>query len=306
MTTEADSTPRWIDFRVRPPFGSFVPSFYRFPGPLPPKSPGDPPLPAIMRQVFRDPLPSRDERSFELFLQDMDEAGVAIAVVTGRQDPATLPNEAAPEDGVLNSDVVEIVKSHPERFAGIGGVDTSDPGVALEALHGIREAGLIGVALDNGQARPPRPNDDPALDPIYDHCEREGLLVSLNGSFVLAPDLAYIDPVQVQRVALRFPGLQILVAHACWPWVTAMCAVALQCPNVHLMPDLYPGLPGQEGYFEAMRFGIEDQLLFATSYPAMSLQAAADVVKDLASEGDLDFHERMFANAARLIGRKVS
>lgn len=297
---------RWIDFRARPPFKSFVPSFYRFPSPLPPKAPGQPPLPAIMYQVFRDPLPSRDERSFDLFLQDMDEAQVAIAVITGRQDPATLPAEAAPEDGVLNADVVELVRSHPDRFSGIGGVDTSNPDAALEAIQGFKEQGFVGVALDNGQCKPPRTNDDPALDPIYDYCEREGLLVSMNGSFVLAPDLSYIDPVQVQRVALRFGGLKILVAHACWPWVVPMCAVALQCPNVHLMPDLYPGLPGQEGYFEAMHFGIEDQMLFATSYPAMSLQSAAEVVKGLEPAGDSGFHERLFANAARLLGREIA
>ena len=161
---------------------------------------------------------------------------------------------------------------------------------------------MVGVALDNGQCSPPRRNDDGALDGIYDYCDQEGMLVSLNGSFVLAPDLSYIEPVQVQRVALRFPSLKILVAHACWPWVLPMCAVALQCPNVHLMPDLYPGLPGQEGYFEAMRFGVEDQMLFATSYPAMSLQSASDVVRGLAPADDSQFHERMYANAARLLG----
>ncbi|MBW1883980.1 MAG: amidohydrolase family protein [Deltaproteobacteria bacterium] len=297
---------RWIDFRVRPPFKSFVPSFYRFTGPLPPKAPDQPPMPAIMRSVFRDPLPSRDERSFDLFLRDMQEAHVAIAVVTGRQDPATLAAEASPEDGVLNADVVDLVRTDPDRFVGIGGVDTTDPRAALEAIRGFKDLGLIGVALDNGQCSPPRANDDGALDPIYEYCDREGMLLSLNGSFVLAPDLSYIEPVQIQRVALRFPGLKILVAHACWPWVTPMCAVALQCPNVHLMPDLYPGLPGQEGYFEAMRFGIEDQMLFATSYPAMSLQSAAEVVRGLAPPDDREFHERMFANAARLIGRDVT
>jgi len=132
---------RWIDFRVRPPYESFVPSFYRFQGPLPPAAPGEPRMPAIMRQVFRDPLPSRDEKSFDLFLKDMDEARVAIAVVTGRQDPATLPAGAAPEDGVANHDVAELVRSRPDRFVGIGGVDTSNPERALETIRGLADQG---------------------------------------------------------------------------------------------------------------------------------------------------------------------
>jgi predicted TIM-barrel fold metal-dependent hydrolase len=282
---KADEIPL-IDFRVRPPYESFVPSFFRFGYPLD-ESLG---LPAIVRLCFQDSVPSRDQKSFDLFLEEMDEAGVVLAVVTGRE-------------GVDNAHVAELASGYPDRFAGFGGVDTSDVEKALREIAGFRKLGFVGAALDNGMASPPRHNDDPELDAIYELCRVEGLLVSMNGSFLLAPDLSYVDPLRIQRVALKFPDLKIIVAHGCWPWVTQVCAVALMCPNVYVMPDLYPHMPEQEGYFEAVRAGLEGQLLYGSSYPAMSLPASARVIRSVDFGLAKDAHRRMFESAATLLGR---
>ena len=278
-----------IDFRVRPPYKSFVPNFFTFGYPLD-KDLG---LPAIVRLCFRDPVPSRDEKSFELFLEEMDEAGVVFAVVTGRA-------------GVENAHVAELIGEHPERFAGFGGVDTSEIPTALRGIAGFRKQGFVGVALDNAMANPARHNDDPALDDVYALCREEDLLVSLNGSFLLSPDLSYVDPIRIQHVALKYPELRIIVAHGCWPWVTQICAVALMCPNVYLMPDLYPHMPEQEGFFDAVRAGLEGQVLYGSSYPAMSLPASARVIRAVDFSPAEDAQRRMFESAAALLGRDPS
>lgn len=275
-----------IDFRVRPPFESFVPNFFNLKHPLD-ESSG---LPAIVRLCFKDPVPSRDEKSFGLFIEEMDEAGVVFAVVTARA-------------GVDNADVARLVAEHPNRFAGFGGVDTSDIPAALRQIAGFRKLGFVGVALDNGMAKPPLHNDDPALDAVYALCRKEGLLVSLNGSFLLSPDLSFVDPVRIQRVALKYPDLKIIVAHGCWPWVTQICAVALMCPNVYIMPDLYPHMPEQEGFFDAVRAGLEGQLLYGSSYPAMSLPASARVMRGVDFSPAKTAHRTMFESAAKLLGR---
>ncbi len=182
-------------------------------------------------------------------------------------------------------------------------MDTGDLDSALRDIAGFREQGFVGVALDNAMATPPRHNDVPELDAVYELCCREGLLVSLNGSFLLSPDLTYIDPVRIQHVALKYPELSIIVAHGCWPWVTQICAVALMCPNVYLMPDLYPDMPEQDGFFSAVRAGLEGQLLYGSSYPAMSLPASAAVIRNVnfdPAEGAL---RRMFESAATLLGQ---
>lgn len=279
-----------IDFRIRPPYESFVPNFFTFGHPLD-ESLG---LPAIVRLCFRDPVPSRDGKSFDLFLEEMDEAGVVFAVVTGRA-------------GVENADVAALVANYPTRFAGFGSVDTSNLDSALRDIAGFRDHGFVGVALDNALSNamgtPPRHNDDPELSAVYELCQKEGLLVSLNGSFLLSPDLTYIDPVRIQHVALRYPELPIIVAHGCWPWVTQICAVALMCPNVYVMPDLYPHMPEQDGYFAAVRAGLEGQLLYGSSYPAMSLPASADVIRAVDFAPADDALRLMFESAAKLLGQ---
>ena len=116
-------------------------------------------------------------------------------------------------------------------------------------------------------------------------------------------DLSFIDPVRIQRVALEFPDLRIIVAHGCWPWVTQVCAVALMCPNVYVMPDLYPHMPEQEGFFEAVRAGLEGQLLYGSSYPAMSLPASARVIRSVDFSPARGALREMFESAAALLGR---
>ena len=104
-------------------------------------------------------------------------------------------------------------------------------------------------------------------------------------------------------MALAHPELRIIVAHGCWPWVTQICAVALMCPNVYVMPDLYPHMPEQEGFFDAVRAGLEGQLLYGSSYPAMSLPASARVIRGVDFSPASGALEGMFESAATLLGR---
>ena len=71
-----------IDFRVRPPFKSFCKlNIYgaRDPNPDPVTAPG----------VWLDvpPFRSFDDRSIERFIEEMDEAGIDVAVAMGRNSP---------------------------------------------------------------------------------------------------------------------------------------------------------------------------------------------------------------------------
>ena len=42
----------------------------------------------------------------------------------------------------------------------------------------------------------------------------------ITSSHVIGPDMSYATPEHIQRVALDFPQLTIVVGHACWPWTT--------------------------------------------------------------------------------------
>lgn len=58
---------------------------------------------------------------------EMDDAGVTLGVMTGRQSPGM---------GVSNDDLMDIVREQPGRFVGIAGVDGSDPLPPGNRAHG--------------------------------------------------------------------------------------------------------------------------------------------------------------------------
>src|SRR5262245_6201857 len=99
---------------------------------------------------------SFDELSMDAFMQEMDEAGIDVAVVVGRTAPA-------PFNGVDNSDVVSLVEGFPDRFVGFGSVDVSDPSVAINEIQALAKSGFRGIAFDNPWAVPPLYDDDSRL-----------------------------------------------------------------------------------------------------------------------------------------------
>src|SRR5215469_8781800 len=108
-----------IDFRVRPPFGSFTRTHLYGKRDLATDPVGTNGL--MMNMPY---YRSFEELSMDAFMQEMDEAGIDVAVVVGRTAPP-------PFNGVDNTDVAALVERYPERFVGIGSVDVSDPSAAV-------------------------------------------------------------------------------------------------------------------------------------------------------------------------------
>ena len=142
----------------------------------------------------------------------------------------------------------------------------------------IEDLKLDGIALDPGWLNPPRRVNDPAFYPVYAYCEATGVPVSVSMSINSGPDLSYCDPTALQRVAMDFGTLRLVVSHASWPMLTPMLAVAAKLSNVWLIPDLYmntPGLPGRSDLVEAARHPILfKKIIFGTAYPSQSLEAS--------------------------------
>lgn len=69
-----------IDFRVRPPYKSFMH------GILYEKQPEHPdPLSQIWSDIDKDPAVSAQEHSFKLFIEEMEASGISRAVIMGRK-----------------------------------------------------------------------------------------------------------------------------------------------------------------------------------------------------------------------------
>src|ERR1700730_6678591 len=114
-----------IDFRVRPPYKSFLDSWiFRARDPKPD------PVTISPLHIGLERYRSFEERSMSAFIDEMDEAGIDKAVVMGRQ--------SAPAYGAVpNSEVAELVNEYSDRFIGFGAVNGSDVAAALNVLHCI-------------------------------------------------------------------------------------------------------------------------------------------------------------------------
>jgi uncharacterized protein len=254
-----------IDFRVQPPHRSLTSlHFFR-------------PRPEVEDPVHGNPFahdretpPSFEQRSMGLFLEEMDAAGIAHAVIVGQR--------AAPRWGnAENDDIAEVVGAHPGRFTGFGGVDPAVGNPLGEARHCIEELGLLGISLVTGWSEPSVHDDDFRLMPMYAWCAERGVPVVITSSHFIGPDMMHAHPVHIQRVALAFPDLPIIVGHAGWPWTAAAVSLAMRCTNVYLMPEFYmylPSMPGARDYVDAANGFLRHRMLYSSCYPSNSLAKA--------------------------------
>ena len=74
------------------------------------------------------PPPSAKQGDMELMLKEMEEGGVTLGVVPGRQANAFMGN-------VPNEDIAAIVADYPEKFIGVAGIDPTNRAKALEEIE---------------------------------------------------------------------------------------------------------------------------------------------------------------------------
>lgn len=230
-------------------------------------------------------------------LQEMHESGVTHGVIWSR---AT----ADPTESTPNEDIAAIVKEHPGLFSGLGGVCVrGDVAAAVaEVDRAIQELGLKGITVEPGFHQPPLYADDAKLYPVYQRCQELGGILAFTVSGLLGPDLSYANPEAVDRVAADFPGLKIVISHACWPWVTQGCGVAFRRPNVYLLPDVYGvGMPGHLQWVEAANLYLQSRMLFGSAFPVLGVKQMVEGYQQLPYKEGVK-ESVLYHNAAKLLG----
>ena len=285
-----------IDFRVRPPYRGFLEMGIFTKYVVPQKDPRK--LGAF--EMGRAGVPSCEQRSMDLFMKEMDEAGVEACVVMGRKNKGTAINAG----NILPEDLYELANSHPGRFIPFAGIDPNDPDARKEVEYVAGELGFKGISMDPGWCEPCMYADDERILSICETAEQLGIIVTLTASGVAGPDLSYADPLVIQRVAKKFPRLKIVVAHACWPFVPQILGVAMTCPNLYLVPDVYlytDNMPMSDMYVTAANGYLKYRTLFASTYPVGGLKQSIEKwsAKGFTQESlQLTLHD----NAAELLG----
>lgn len=276
-----------IDFRLRPPMKGFLSLILYSQAER---------TAGLSRKAGLEPAPSLLRASMDLLLQEMKEAEVSTGVVLGRQ-------AGPPWGSVSNDDVATIVQEHPDSFIGMASIDPSNIEQALaECDRAVLKLGLRGIVIDPGMLVSPMYLSDRRIYPVYRRCQELDIPVVLMSGGSAGPDLSYSSPVWIDQVAAEFPGLRLVAAHGCWPWVTEILGVAYRRPNLYVSPDMYlVNMPGALDYVQAANYYLEDRLLFASAYPALPLKGAVDAYRALPfSPRVLD--KVLYGNAARLLG----
>lgn len=287
-----------IDMRCRPPFGGFL----------------NPALcdlyitdaiVAFSKRFGMTPTPAVLEKSMDLFIQEMTEAGVDKAVVPIRITPGGLATEKSDNLHMDNDDLLKLYELYPDKIIGIAGMNLMNPEIALADIDRyVLNGPCQGVIVEPGfNFQPLLPNDD-GIYPIYEKCEKNNIPVLISCGGYTAPSYEFHKPCYIEDVAKTFPKLKISLGHAAWPWTTEIAHVTFKYDNLYISPDLYlMNAPGSQDYIAAANYFIPEKILYGSAYPVAGMKDAIELHKRLISEMYID--DVLGNNAARFFGMTI-
>lgn len=154
--------------------------------------------------------------SVEMMIEDMDAAGVDVAVGCSLGQM------------IDNAYIASVVERYPERVIGFGQVNPRSANVKDEVRR-CAERGLKGLKL-HPTMHGYHFVDHALLDPVFEACHEANLIVLVN-----ALDDPFVTPLGIEEIAKGYPGVPVLVAHMGTVWnVTEAILVAKRTPNIYL------------------------------------------------------------------------
>ena len=188
-------------------------------------------------------------------IAEMDMAGIDVSVFMPMDHGLAL-GEPATNVYRKNEAYAKIVDQHSGRLYSFVGVDPRRTRAASFVRSAIESWGMKGIKL-----YPPTgfwPFDD-VCTPLYEIAMAFGVPVLFHTGFA-TPGLEaeYSRPIHLDRVANRFPELQIIMGHTGYlqagAWWQEAVGVATYKPNVHLELSTWQGWSTDEEFAHAMAF----------------------------------------------------
>ena len=194
-------------------------------------------------------------------------------VVFGFQAKATglwVPNEV----------IAEYVGRHPEKLVGWASVDPTDPGCLEQLEYCVKYLGLRGLKL--GPTYQHFDPQDRQYWPLFEKCEEHNLPIMWHqgATFPSSARLKWALPLQLEDVAMAFPGLRMVVAHLGHPWEEDTIVLIRKCPNLYTDVSALHYRPWR--YWQAMttaiEYGVEHKILLGSDFPSGTI---ANVINGL-------------------------
>lgn len=231
-----------------------------------------------MFEAERSDVPDirRYESDPDAFLAHLDREGVDAAAVVNYVSPDVMGYQPSTNDWVA-----AFTKGRP-RLVGLGSAHpAATPDVRAEVER------VLGLGLRALKVHPAHqllyPNDE-RLYPLYEIAERRGVPVTIHSGTSVFPGAKsrFTDPIFVDDVAVDFPRLRILLAHAGRPlWHDTAFFLARRHANVFLevsgippkrLLDALPRLPD-----------IDHKVVWGTDWPSMGVKSLRANVEQLLS-----------------------
>lgn len=184
---------------------------------------------------------------------------------------------------VPDKDVAAYVQAHSDRLIGFLALDPTQAGWQDELEEGHRQLGLKGIKLMPMYAGfSPNASE---LDYLWEYATKHGLPVLCHAgtTFVRQAPLKYTLPGLIDEVAIRFPDVNIIMAHLGHPY-EGECVVTIRkhpnvyadCSALHYRPfQLYHSLMLLQEY------GVWHKLLFGSDYPFTTVDASLTGMRNL-------------------------
>src|ERR1051325_310574 len=243
-------------------------------------------------------------------LQSMEEAQIDASIVIAETLPGDVSNAAQ---------VLEAVSRSKKLWAIVNCVfsKTVELKYVEELTQLLQHDKVVGLKFYLGYEEF-SPNDQ-RLHQLYEYCEKHDVPIMFHTGVLEAGStglLEYSHPLQVDRVASRFPNLTIVMAHMGNPWLIDCAAVLAKNENVYAdMSAFFAENRSITAHdVEVFKQRMEqvlvflysyEKFLFGTDYPLYSQKEYLGAVRAL----EMEPAERelvMYGNAARLFSLTVS
>lgn len=179
--------------------------------------------------------------------------------------------------------IADYVAADPRRLIGFMSLDPTVQGWEQEMRCGHRELGLKGIKLLPMYAG--FSPDDRRLDPLWEYAQENELPVLLHTgtTFVAQAPIEYTLPRRVDRAAIRYPRVKMILAHLSHPFEGECAAVIRKHPN--LFADIsalfYRPFQLYHSLMLMQEYGIWDKLLFGTDYPFTTVNGTIEGLRKL-------------------------
>lgn len=257
----------------------------------------------------------KTQKRFDDLLGIMKDPGLLLAMLDeARVEQAWLVNYPSHDlmgfDETTNDFVVTYCQAAPDRLIPVGGVH---PRLCRDPERETRRILDLGIRVV--KVHPPHQGVHPnaylegneALRVLYAACEKNGIPVMIHTGTSIFPGARskYGDPLGVEDVAIDFPRLNLILAHAGRPlWGEQAFFLARRFRQVYL--DLSSIPPQSVLKFLPRLAEIADQVLFGTDWPAPGVPGIGENVRGFAALALPDDVKRkiLYGNARALLARK--